>query len=88
VRVAPPSTEIAMHLDARTLRQLFAQLGLPDEQAAIDAFILSHSPLPGHVRLPDAPFWTTAQSQLLRAGVADDAEWAAVVDTLDSMLRH
>jgi hypothetical protein len=77
-----------MYAHVHSLRQLFAQLGLPDEPAEIDRFINRHRPLPGPVRLAEAPFWNTAQAQLLAAGVADDADWAEVVDTLDTLLRR
>jgi hypothetical protein len=71
-----------------TMSQLFAQLGLPDDPAAIYWFVTHHAPLPGHLRLAEAPFWTSSQAHLLARGVADDADWAVVVDTLDTMLRH
>ncbi|MFM2068591.1 MAG: hypothetical protein RLZZ584_3500 [Pseudomonadota bacterium] len=77
-----------MHAHTHSLSQLFAQLGLPEEPAAVEAFISSHRPLPSHLRLAEAPFWSPAQAELLASGVADDADWAEVVDTLDSLLRH
>ena len=41
--------------------ELFAQLGLPCDAQSIAQFIWRHSPLPGHVALADADFWTPAQ---------------------------
>jgi hypothetical protein len=38
--------------------------------------------------LADAPFWRPQQAQFLREEVADDADWAEIVDTLDASLRH
>lgn len=63
--------------------QLFAQLGLPDDNAGIQHFIATHAPIPDGMRLEDAPFWSAAQSQLLREERQDDADWAMVVDRLN-----
>jgi len=69
-----------------TLRDLFGQLGLPDDSASIEAFVATHRPLPAGVALADASFWTPSQAQFLREEVADDADWAEIVDTLGSLL--
>ena len=66
---------------------LFRQLGLPSDGAAIEAFIVGHRPLPNGVALADAPWWTVGQAQLLREKIADDADWAEVVDSLSARLR-
>lgn len=73
---------------APSINLLFAQLGLPDDDDAIAAFITSNAPLPGEVHLCDAPFWTDSQATFLRNEYRRDAEWAPVVDTLDAMLRR
>ena len=67
--------------------ELFAQLGLADDNASIQQFIATHSPIPDDMRLEDAPFWSTAQSQLLREERRDDADWAMVVDRLNVALH-
>ena len=67
--------------------ELFAQLGLADDNASIQQFISTHSPIPNDMRLEDAPFWSTAQSQLLREERRDDADWAMVVDRLNVALH-
>jgi Protein of unknown function (DUF2789) len=67
--------------------ELFAQLGLPADEPSVRAFITSHRPLPGAVRLDEAPFWNAAQARLLCEGARDDADWAAVVDQLNVALR-
>ena len=77
-----------MESQTHTMTNLFAQLGLPDDTASIDAFITAHAPLPHDKRLADADFWTPAQAAFLRAELAEDADWSAVVDTLDARLRH
>lgn len=66
---------------------LFAQLGLPAEDAAIDRFIARHGPLPEHVRLSEAPFWSPAQAGFLREGMQADADWAEVIDQLNRELH-
>jgi len=66
---------------------LFAQLGLPDDNASIQQFIATHSPLPNDMRLEEAPFWSPAQAQLLREERLDDADWAMVVDRLNVALH-
>ena len=67
--------------------ELFAQLGLADDNASIQQFIATHSPLPNGMRLEEAPFWTPAQAQLLREERLDDADWAMVVDRLNVALH-
>ena len=67
--------------------ELFSQLGLPMDEAGIRAFLKTHSPLPDDVLLADAPFWTPAQAALLREELLEDADWAEVVDQLNTALR-
>ena len=67
--------------------ELFAQLGLAEDHHSIQSFIASHGPIPDGMRLEDAPFWTPAQSQLLREERQDDADWAMVVDRLNVALH-
>ena len=67
--------------------QLFARLGLADDNAGIQTFIAAHSPLPDGMRLEDAPFWSPAPSQLLREERQDDADRAMVVGRLDVALH-
>ena len=66
---------------------LFAQLGLPADNAGIAAFIGRHAPLRGDLHLADAPFWSPAQAQLLRETLCADADWAEVVDLLSVRLE-
>lgn len=70
------------------LGELFRQLGLPDDEASMRAFIETHAPLPDSVALPEAPWWTPAQAQLLREALSEDADWAELVDQLDARLRR
>ena len=66
---------------------LFRQLGLADRPAEIAAFLARHRPIPARMALADAPFWSAVQSRFLREGIADNADWAQMVDTLDASLR-
>ncbi|GAA4418406.1 hypothetical protein GCM10011450_03890 [Advenella faeciporci] len=68
--------------------ELFAQLGLPSDEAGIRHFLVQHSPLPPDILLEDAPFWNEAQAALLREEKIEDADWAEVIDQLDNALRE
>jgi hypothetical protein len=76
-----------MHGFAHSLKNLFAQLGLPTEEVEIARFIETHRPLPQGMSLPDAPFWTPSQAGFLREEVLMDADWAAVIDELNVNLH-
>lgn len=76
-----------MEAHVHTLGQLFAQLGLPDDPVAIDRFIAAHRPLPNAVALSEAAFWNPAQRAFLAEEIGEDADWAPVVDTLNTLLR-
>ena len=66
---------------------LFDQLGLASDEDSIHQFIVANAPLPEAVRLEEAPFWTAPQARLLRESLAQDADWAVVVDRLNVALR-
>lgn len=68
--------------------ELFAQLGLPNEEKDIRSFLHSHATLPPQVTLADAPFWTPAQATMLREGLQRDADWAEVIDQLNVALHR
>jgi len=68
--------------------ELFKQLGLESDPAAIEAFLRMHAPIPPGVRLPDASFWSPAQAAFLRDALAADSDWAEVVDALSAALRR
>jgi hypothetical protein len=67
---------------------LFAQLGLPNDDAQIRQFLVAHKPLAGDVRLAEAPFWTAAQAAFLCEALRDDSDWAEMADQLNAALRH
>lgn len=65
---------------------LFDQLGLPSDQASIDDFIAKNQ-LPEGVKMTDASFWSPAQARFLCEGLAQNAEWAIVMDELNARLH-
>ena len=76
-----------MELPVHSLGNLFAQLGLPSDDAAIERFIATHAPLADTVPLDEAPFWTPSQAAFLRDEIREDADWAEIVDQLNLRLR-
>jgi len=76
-----------MHAQQHTMNNLFAQLGLPSEDAAIDRFIAAHRPLESGIALYRAPFWSAMQRNFLKEEIIEDADWSAVIDDLNGRLR-
>lgn len=76
-----------MESSIHTMTNLFQQLGLPSDAAAIDDFVATHGPLAPEVELCAAPFWAPAQAAFLKEQIVGDADWAEVVDQLDNLLR-
>lgn len=76
-------------MDTREIRMtnLFLQLGLPADEAAIAAFF-QHNQLPEQVPLAEAPIWNEGQRQFLREALQADSEWALVVDALNESLHE
>ncbi len=71
-----------------TLNNLFAQLGLPSDDAAIQSFIKTHQHLASSLSLSEASFWTSAQAAFLREEILKDADWAEVIDQLNASLHQ
>jgi len=69
------------------MSELFAQLGRASDPAAIAAFLSRQAPLSGAVRLHEASFWTPSEAEFLRQAVTDDADWAEVVEQLNTDLH-
>ncbi len=67
--------------------ELFAQLGLPNDEASIRDFIHNCPPLAPHIRLEEAPCWTPAQAAMLRDSLSANADWAETVDQLNLALH-
>jgi hypothetical protein len=75
-----------MESQRHDIANLFAQLGLANDPAAIAAFIAAHRPLPPGVKLAEASFWSPTQSAFLAEELQGDADWAEVIDELNSEL--
>lgn len=76
-----------MEAQLHTMSNLFAQLGLPSEELAVEYFIASHRPLENAIPLYRAPFWSAAQRDFLKKEIIEDADWASVIDELNGRLR-
>lgn len=75
-----------METERHNINELFQQLGLPDDDNAIERFISEHE-LPRSQRLTEANFWNEAQAEFLRSAIDEDADWAEIVDELDTRLH-
>ncbi len=71
-----------------SLAALFSQLGLDGTDQAIQKFMLENAPLSRGVELHKAAFWNYSQAAFLQQAKDEDADWVAIVDSLDLMLRN
>jgi len=76
-----------MDTTPHTMNTLFAQLGLPNGDNEIAQFVQEHH-LANATRVTEADFWTASQAGFLQELLQEDADWAILVDELDSMLHH
>ena len=76
-----------MQAQLHSMTNLFAQLGLPCDEAGVETFIAAHRPLKNDVALYRAPFWSDAQRAFLKEEIIEDADWSAVIDELNGRLR-
>jgi hypothetical protein len=67
---------------------LFDQLGLPSSDDDIAGFVERHQPVGDAVYLHQMSFFNKSQQAFLREAVENDADWAEVIDTLDSLIRR
>jgi hypothetical protein len=79
--------EFSMQAQLHTMSNLFAQLGLPAEDAAVEQFIAAHRPLDNDIALYRAPFWSAMQRDFLKEEIIEDADWSSVIDELNGRLR-
>ena len=75
-----------MDTSSHPMEGLFMQLGLNSSKEAITEFISNHR-VSENEALERASFWSLAQAQFIRECWNDDADWAEIVDQLDSQLR-
>ena len=76
-----------MERPVHSMANLFAQLGRPCDESAIARFVETHHPLSGGVLLHEAAFWTPSEADFLRQAILDDADWAEVIDELNTRLH-
>ncbi len=76
-----------MDTSEHTLATLFDQLGLDSTDKAIEDFVNEHRPLAKQTELHLASFWSVSQSAFLKQEIENDADWAEIIDHLDTMLR-
>lgn len=68
------------------INELFAQLGLPNDDEEIDAFVREHK-IASDISIHDAPFWSDAQRAFLLEEWRKDAQWVQVIDELNACLH-
>ncbi len=76
-----------MEAPIHSMNALFEQLGLPSSDDEIQAFIDLHQPLTLSTCLSQADFWNPSQAAFLGEAIAEDADWARVVEEFDLILR-
>ncbi len=75
-------------MPARTMTQLFKQLGLPSDEASIAQFISQHDGVCRHCGLVQAPIWSDSQRNFLQEAVAQDSEWSMMAEALMAALSR
>jgi hypothetical protein len=73
--------------DHNSMTVLFEQLGLAAGSEQITKFLREHR-LFENQRIEQADYWTPSQAAFLQEAIADDSDWAELVDHLDAALRH
>ena len=76
-----------METPIHSMVSLFNQLGLDSTEEDVKNFINKNSPLPSSIVLHKADFWNTSQASFLKQMIDEDADWAEIVDQLNTMLR-
>ncbi|QOL24542.1 DUF2789 domain-containing protein [Thalassotalea sp. LPB0316] len=76
-----------MDRSSHTLACLFSQLGLNNSEQQIAQFIEQHKGIADDIALYEAEFWNQAQASFLQEALAEDSDWAEVVDGLSARLR-
>ena len=69
------------------MQDLFAQLGLANDQASIDKFVSDNGGLARKTHIENAAFWSKPQAEFIKNALAEDAEWAELIDQLNTLLR-
>ena len=77
-----------MQANFQSLRALFGQLGLPDDDTTIAQFIEKNRISDRDTPLESLSVWSESQKQFLLEARSLDAEWAEPVDELDALLHQ
>lgn len=75
-------------MPAKTMSELFKQLGLPYDQTSIDLFISQHDGVCRECGLVQAPIWSDSQRSFLQEAVAQDSEWSMTAEVLMAALSR
>ena len=76
-----------MEASFHSLENLFMQLGLDNDEAAIQHFIQVNK-LAASQKLEEAAFWSSSQADFIREALSEDSDWAEVVDQLNALLHE
>lgn len=69
------------------VKDLFLQIGLPNDNHDIDNFIRENKGIPSSIPIWEADFWTQSQAAFLKESYDEDSDWVEAVDHLDALLR-
>jgi len=69
------------------IKDLFMQIGLPNDSYDIDNFIHKNKGIPSSTPIWEADFWTRSQADFLKESYDEDSDWVEAVDHLDALLR-
>ncbi len=75
-----------MDTSIHNLQTLFAQLGLPASDDAIEEFVNDHT-LDSGLKINEASFWNASQTEFLEEAIYQGSDWAEIVDLFDLLLR-
>ena len=75
-----------MDTPLHSVKELFAQLGLPSDTQAIERFLIDKTPLLPGTLLANASFWTIEQRVFLEEEWHRDADWVSTIDLLNMLL--
>ncbi len=76
-----------MDTSTHTLPCLFSQLGLDNNDMAIESFINKNRGIPPEVDFSKADIWSPSQASFLSEAIINDSDWAEIVDIFSNLLR-
>ena len=75
-------------MPARTMTQLFKQLGLSSDEASMALFLSQHDGVCRECGLVQAPIWSDSQRNFLTEAIAQDSEWSMPAEALLAALSR